>query len=187
MTVTIERSNQVSSEAFQICNKIMKELVNKLFGSQTLKPLQHQSLSLHKKARSPAKAADDGNSPDLAKKLARKARHIQSLPRLDPPVVAEAKRSLKKIPVVQLPRSRMVGPELHDTLKIELLRKHRHPLRDNFKEAAFVLDGILRAVEKGADRLSPRSKLIIYGNGKTPHPAELMRRAKAQREAELRE
>lgn len=213
--VTVERYSSGATPAAQICSEILDDLFFSLFGTHLLNPqatLEKQwvvkpEVFLHKKltARSPLKAGDrpvklnlpllDAKSPELAmlKSELKKARHLQSLPRLDSLVaVAEGNPFQKKIPVAQRGSSRQAAAgawnddrELHNTLKIQLLRRRNDPLRDNLREAAYVLDGVIRAVENGADELSPRSKQRIYG--KQPNLAELMRKVKAKREADQKE
>jgi hypothetical protein len=95
----------------------------------------------------------------------------------------------KKIPAKRVPLKGSVASgsklegDLHKSLKIELLKRQSHPLKEELREAAFLMDAMLRAVENGREELSPRSKQRIYG--KQPNLAEALRHARHQQERDM--
>ena len=84
---------------------------------------------------------------------------------------ANAKSSnLQTIPVNKRQMNSSVEPELDMFLKIQLAENLLHPNRQTLKEAAYLMDDMLKAVEtgnrdeEGQIALSPRAKDKIYKN-----------------------
>jgi len=74
-----------------------------------------------------------------------------------------------------------VEPELDMFLKIQLAENILHPNRQTLKEAAYLMDDMLKAVEtgnrneEGQIALSPRAKEKIYKNSYGPGKNQAMK------------